>query len=110
MRPRQWVSLFAAHIDYPYCSLQGLGHVVGYCGDGMNDVPALQAADAGLSVGAFEAGPAVLTAPVASLSGSVMGTAPWSKHVHHCNCAPLQRHCMLAGHALMLGATAVSCV
>ena len=97
MRSRQWVSLFSANIDSMHnnvhtLSFAGLGHVVGYCGDGINDVPALQAADAGLSVGGFEAGPAVLTAPVASLSGSVMGMAPWFKHVHHCSgtaCLPL---------------------
>lgn len=52
--------------------------MVGYCGDGVNDVPALQAADAGLSVGASELGASVLTAPVASLSGSVMGAPLWS--------------------------------
>ena len=73
---------------YANCPLQGLGHVVGYCGDGINDVPALQAADAGLSVGGSEAAAAVVAAPVACLSGSVMGT-PLSSSTH-----AMQRHCM----------------
>lgn len=60
------------------CPLQGLGHVVGYCGDGHNDVPALQAADAGLSMGGAEAGISVVAAPVACLSGSVTGVPPQS--------------------------------
>ncbi len=54
-----------------YCDPQGMGHVVGYCGDGVNDVSALQAADVGLAVGASHA---VVAAPVVSPSGSVIGT------------------------------------
>ena len=50
-----------------------MGHVVGYCGDGINDVPGLQAADVGLAVGASEA---VVAAHVVSLSGSIMGILP----------------------------------
>ena len=75
------------YTKYP---LQGLGHVVGYCGDGTNDVPALQAADAGLSVGGFEAATSIVAAPVASLSGSAMGVPPLS------SIRTLQQHCILS--------------
>ncbi|KAL0050516.1 hypothetical protein WJX82_001360 [Trebouxia sp. C0006] len=43
------------------CHLKGLGHTVAYCGDGINDIAALHAADLGIAIGATEA---VVAAPV----------------------------------------------
>ncbi|KAL3153004.1 hypothetical protein ABBQ38_012031 [Trebouxia sp. C0009 RCD-2024] len=40
---------------------KGMGHVIGFCGDGFNDIPAIHATDIGIAVGASEA---ALTAPV----------------------------------------------
>ena len=50
--------------------MQGLGHVVGYCGDGVNDLPALQIADLGIGLGG---GADVMAAPVVSAHMSVAG-------------------------------------
>ena len=50
--------------------MQGLGHTTMFCGDGINDIAALTAADVGLAVGATDA------VIAASLSTSVAGKSP----------------------------------
>ena len=44
--------------------------MVGYCGDGVNDLPALDAADLGVGLGAGEG---VMAAPVVSPKMSIAG-------------------------------------
>ena len=51
-------------------NVQGMGHVVGFCGDGFNDIPAIQATDLGIAVGASEA---ALTAPIFTSNASAKG-------------------------------------
>lgn len=50
--------------------LQGMGHVIGYCGDGFNDIPAIHATDLGIAVGASEA---AVTAPIFTSDVSTQG-------------------------------------
>ncbi|KAL0035584.1 hypothetical protein WJX79_000466 [Trebouxia sp. C0005] len=51
------------------CHLKGLGHTVAYCGDGINDIAALHAADLGIAIGATEAVVAAsVSTPVQSVS------------------------------------------
>ena len=52
--------------------IQGLGNTTIFCGDGINDLAALAAADVGMSVGASEA---VIAAAISTPQGSVAGKA-----------------------------------
>ena len=52
---------------------QGLGHTTMFCGDGINDIAALSAADVGLAVGATDA---VIAATLSTSQGSVAGKCP----------------------------------
>lgn len=52
---------------------QGLGHTTMFCGDGINDIAALTAADVGLAVGATDA---VIAASLSTSHGSVAGKSP----------------------------------
>ena len=45
-----FAKLSPAHKERIIHALQGKGHVVGFMGDGINDAPALKAADVGISV------------------------------------------------------------
>ena len=49
---------------------QGMGNKTIFCGDGINDLPALAAADVGISVGATDA---VIAAAISTPQGSVAG-------------------------------------
>ena len=52
--------------------IQGLGNTTIFCGDGINDLAALAAADVGMSVGATDA---VIAAAISTPQGSVAGKA-----------------------------------
>ena len=44
--------------------------MIGFCGDGFNDIPAISATDLGIAVGASEA---AVTAPIFTSDGSAKG-------------------------------------
>ena len=52
-------------------AVQGLGHMVMFCGDGINDLAALRAADIGYAVGATDA---TVAAALSTSHKSVAGT------------------------------------
>lgn len=62
-------------------NMQGMGHVIGFCGDGFNDIPAIHATDVGIAVSASEA---ALTAPVFTSDASAKGEHEMLRcnHVH----------------------------
>ena len=51
-------------------AMQGFGHTTMFCGDGINDLAALSAANVGMAVGATDA---VIAAELATSHGSVAG-------------------------------------
>ena len=49
--------------------VQGLGHVIAYAGDGINDVEALRTADVGIAIGTGAVVAASIYTPANSLQG-----------------------------------------
>ena len=59
---------------------QGLGNTTMFCGDGINDLAALSAADVGMSIGATDA---FIAAAISTPQGSVAGRS-WKTMAWHC--------------------------
>lgn len=64
-----------------YLAMQGLGNKTIFCGDGINDLPALATADVGISIGAGEA---FIAASVSTSRSSIAGKALCTEGVAVC--------------------------
>ena len=69
-QPKLRSSLTVTPSSLSVLSLQGLGNTTLFCGDGINDLAALSAADVGMAVGATDA---IVAASLSTQRGSVAG-------------------------------------
>ena len=82
--------------------VQGLGNTTMFCGDGINDLAALSAADVGMAIGATDA---VIAAALSTSQGSVAGQQCSTQHsgctpepstIHTVSSVPCSCCCRLA--------------
>ena len=74
--PQSFDKTWKAHI-LPLLCVQGLGHTTMFCGDGINDLAALSAADVGMAIGATDA---VIAAELSTRYGSIAGEKSTACH------------------------------